>query len=448
MTPPTLPFVTAPVVVVDTAGWRPVLGGIVLLLALAVVAWSVPGGPVHRWRLRRRMLALLDPDLPADERERARAVVRAAVPRRRREPDGAVLPRGLDPTELRVVLEVPATPDGCPGFRLSAPWDSRTPPAPGGSTRQPVTVLLGGGRALLVVVLGRVGQVDAGHVLVGAADRPHLQRASARAGLDFRGDVTQVPGPGGPAWRHTFAVGSALVTDTHLERDGWAFVVGVTHPDGDTSVAGLCDAVLTSWSWDDDPATGAAPADAGRPGPGPDAPAEATACGVVLGDERGDVARCLVPAAPVAADVPCADGATVWAYVRLTSTGHLAVTSAPWDGVPGAARGDLEQPRRTAWGLPVAPAGPVSERRTGAGTVLVRTFHVNGLLRTDVRLDRAGRRWTWSLTRRPDERHLLAVLDDVLRTWQWAPFPPDLPPASEAPADEPAVDDPPAAAAG
>ncbi|MCC2312696.1 hypothetical protein [Cellulomonas xiejunii] len=423
-------------------GMRPVLAVVVMLAAVGILLVAVPVGPLHRWLLRRRMLATMDPALSPDERERARAVVRAAVPLRGRSSRDERLPAGHDPAQLRVTLTVPPGPDGCPGFRIAAPWHSRPALEADGGSRQVTTVLLRGGRALLVVVLGRVGQVEEGCVLAPAADRPHVQRAQARAGTAFPGEVVEVLTPAGPVSRHAFVAGRTMVTDTHVDRDGWAFVVGVVRGEGDTSLDGLTDAVLATWRWTPDagepagtpaeprasearevPDVPEAPVVPEAPEPEPASVDDAVpGLGLVLADDGGPVARCLVPTDPVATDVPCPDGTRTWVYLRLSPTAHLVVTSTPWDGTAGLALRDLEQPRRTAWGPSVTPAGPVTERRTGAGDVLVRTFRVDGVLRTQVRLDREGRSWTWSLTRVPDERHVLAALDDVLRTWQWAPF--------------------------
>lgn len=389
---------------------------VMLVVALLVLAWSIPDGPLARLRLRRRMVAQLDPDLPPQERALAVAQVREMIPLRgqpalaRAAPP---FPRGADPAELRFDVEEPPTPEGCPGLRVRVPWHSQSvPPAAPGASRQPVTVLLGEGRALLVVVLGRVGQVDAGGVMVAARDRPAVTRALGEAWRPI-GDVEHADTAAGPAWRHAYAFGGKLVTDTHVDRDGWAFAVGVVRSEGDGAVDGLVDAVLATWQW----LPAAAPA--ASTGPLPDAAADV----LTVREPTGRAAAwCRAPAAPaevVAHGVPCPDGAWTAVHLRLSTTACLVVTSAPADPLRDA-RTALEQPDRRAWSPRVTPTAAVRERPAPAGTFLTRTVTVGGLARTEARLDRGGRAWRWLLTYGPGETGALAVLDDVLRTWRWA----------------------------
>ncbi|WP_163276246.1 hypothetical protein [Cellulomonas iranensis] len=407
---------------------REALPVVLLVLGAVYVLAYLPAGPLFRWRLRRRMVRMLDPGLPPLERERAVEAVRRAIPLRGRVAGADVerLPARADPTELRVRATVPPTPDGCPGFRVWLPWHS-SPPADAGSdgSRQVVTVHLGSGRTLLVVVLGRVGRVDTGTVLAAAADRPALGRA---LGVHTHpvGEVLRAATAAGAAWRHTFGAGSTVVTDTHVDRDGWAFVVGLVRRDGDHVVDGLDDAVLATWEWipADAPAGDPAAADASAAGPSRPGPAAAGAVPaapveVVLADETGSTAaRCRVPCAPAASGVPGSPGTWTAAYVRLSPTASLVVAVHPADpGVPP--RDALAVPEVVAWGPGVTPTGDVRERAVAAGTVATRTWHVAGLARTEARLDRRGRTWRWLLTYAPDETAALGVLEDALRTWRW-----------------------------
>ncbi|MBO9556909.1 hypothetical protein [Cellulomonas sp.] len=390
---------------------------VLLLVALvALVVWELPWGPVARWRMRRRMIALLDPDLPPDERARAVSRAREMVPLIGLPAAAALapppLPAGADPTALRFEVVHPASSAGAPGFRVRVPWHSVPARAADAHGRcQPATVLLGAHRALLVVVLGRVGAVEQGGVLAGARDRPAQARAlgERRAAV---GDVVHAMTAAGPAWRHTFAVGTRHVTDTHVDRDGWAFAVGVLRTADDTSVDGLADAVLASWRW---------LTPEGAP-PAPRGPAAAAPGRLAIRTpDLALAASCRAPAAPaelVAADVPCPDDAWTAAYLRLSPTSSLVVTVS--DADPGRdARTTLEQPERTAWGPRVTPAGPVRERATPAGVVATRTLQVAGLARTEARLDRRGRTWRWLLTYAPDETAALGVLEEALQTWRW-----------------------------
>lgn len=398
---------------------------LLVLVLLCSVLWSVPVGPLARWRLRRRMIATLDPDLPDDVRQRAVADLRAAVPLRGRPARAPSpvppLPRGADPAELRYRLTIPPAPDGCPGVALTLPWLSTgVLPDEGAATRQVATVTLGRGRAVLLVVLGRVGQVADDVVVAAARDRPAATRAVGSTGRPV-GDVLAAGTAAGPAWRHTIEMGASVLTDTHVDHDGWAFVLGLLRRDGDASVDGLDDAVLATWEWIA-PDRPDAPRDVEQPtGPAP-APSPASSDRLRLHDAEGaTLASCRRPAAPaelVARDVPCPDGSLTCVHLRLTSTASLVVTTGARDPARDA-RAALEQPVRHAWGPRVTPTGPVRERVTPAGTVLSRTFQVAGLVRTEVRLDRDGRAWRWLLTYAPGETAVLAVLEDVLQSWRW-----------------------------
>ena len=392
---------------------------LLIVLALAVV-WTLVStiGPVARWRLRRRMIGMLDPRLPPAERAAAVRRIREQVPVARSPQGFAPLPPGADPTVPTVPVRVAPLGDGRPGeaFLAPGPGDPRAGVLGDDGNRTDAVVGLGSGRALLVVCLGRVGRVVRGELLPAAPDRPVQARAVGDRLSRAVGEVEHAVTAAGPAWRTSAVVGTRRVTDTHLDRDGWAFVVGVLRADGDDGLDPLVDAVLATWQWlPDDPDAPPHP-----PAPAlPDDPC-AAAVPVVVQDPGGQgVATCRLPAPPTAAGVPSADGTWTHLYVRLTRGASLVVTSAPQE--PGRdARTALGTPAVHDYGPVVQPTGPVAARTTPAGPVLVRTFTVGeNLLRTEVRTDRDGRTWAWTLTRTTRDDGVAPALDGLLGSWRW-----------------------------
>jgi len=377
-------------------------------------------GPFGRWRLRRRMIRRLDPRLSPQDRAAAVRHVHEIVPVARAPRGFAALPRGADPTVPTVPIRVAPLGDGRPGeaFLAPGPNDPRAGRLGEGGNRTDVVVGLGAGRALIVACNGRVGAVTRGEAMLAAPDRPVLARATGGEGTRHVDDVEHAETAAGPAWRTTFVIGSSRVTDTHVDHDGWAFVIGVMRRDGDTDLdaGGLVDAVLASWQWlPDDPAAAARPA----PPELPDDPCAATLPVVVVGPGGAAVASCLLAAAPTAADVPAGDGTWTHLYVRLTRGAALVVTSAPLTGGRDA-RTALESPHVHPYGPSVRPVGPVTARATPAGEVLVRTFAVgDGVLRTEARADREGRTWAWTLTRTAHDPGPVPALDGLLASWTW-----------------------------
>ncbi|MBO0923019.1 hypothetical protein J1G44_00790 [Cellulomonas sp. zg-ZUI199] len=377
-------------------------------------------GPLGRWRLRRRMIRRLDPHLSPQDRAVAVRHVREIVPVARAPRGFAPLPQGADPAVPTVPVRVAPLGDGRPGeaFLAPGPNDPRAGRLGEGGNRTDVVVGLGPGRALLVACNGRVGAVTRGEVMPAAPDRPVMCRALGGDGTRHVGDVVHAVTAAGPAWRTTFVVGSRRVTDTHVDHDGWAFAIGVMRGDADTELDAdrLVDAVLATWRWlPDDPAAPARPA----PPDIPDDPCVATVPVAIGGPGGVDVASCLLPAAPTAVDVPGSDDTWTHLYVRLTRGAALVVTSAPSaDGRD--ARTALETPYVHPYGPSVRAVGPVTARATPAGDVLVRTFAVgDGVLRTEARADRAGRTWTWALTRTAHDSGPVPALDGLLASWRW-----------------------------
>ncbi|MCC2335919.1 hypothetical protein [Cellulomonas wangsupingiae] len=377
-------------------------------------------GPLGRWRLRRRMIRRLDPRLSPQDRAAAVRHVHEIVPVARAPRGFAALPRGADPAVPTVPIRVAPLGDGRPGeaFLAPGPNDPRAGALGEDGSRTDVVVGLGPGRALLVACNGRVGAVTRGELMPAAPDRPVVVRAIGGDRTRHVGEVEHAQTAAGPAWRATFVVGNGRITDTHVDHDGWAFAIGVMRRDGETDldVDRLVDAVLASWQWlPDDPAAAPCPAAPDLP----DDPCDATLPVAVGGPEGSTVATCLLPAAPTAVDVPAVDGTWTHLYVRLTRAAALVVTSAPLAGGRDA-RTALESPHVHPYGPSVLPVGPVTARTTPAGEVLARTFAVgDGVRRTELRLDRDGRTWAWSLTRTTPEPAPLHALDALLASWRW-----------------------------
>jgi hypothetical protein len=118
---------------------------------------------------------------------------------------------------------------------------------------------------LLVVCLGRVGARTDDHEVEPAEQRAHAARAAYRAPQAAIGPVDRVDSAAGVGWRTTCTFGGAsTLTDTHVDHDGWAFVVGVLSYSWHARAVEAADGVLGTWQWI--PA-GWSPAD-GAPGAG------------------------------------------------------------------------------------------------------------------------------------------------------------------------------------
>ncbi|WP_309135647.1 hypothetical protein [Cellulomonas sp.] len=392
---------------------------LVLLVTVVVAALVLLLVPSLRDRLMGEWLVHhLARRYPRERRAQFRRDLRAAA----RGGPFVPLPPGTDPSVPTTRVEVPPLGDGRPGERFLAPGpaDQRGGTLSEDGSRQDAVVPLGPGRALLVVCLGRVGRASAAGPLEVASDRPGMHRALASPDVRHLADVERVAGPdGAPAWRATYAVGNAVVTDTHVDRDGWAFVVGVLRRAGQSDLDGLADAVLRTWQW--------LPDEPGRPTThaAVDLPADPAATPGVLtvhGHDGRPVARCRCAAPPTAWDVPAPDGTWTAAYVRLTPTASLTVTSAPGALDGGrAARAHLDSPPVLPFGPDVVPLRESLPVRTAAGPAWARAFRVgSGRVRGEVRLDRGDQTWAWLLTHAPgEEAQVRPALDAVLASWEW-----------------------------
>ena len=155
-----------------------------------------------------------------------------------------------DPYARTHHVVVDALGDGRPGESFWAPGPST---AMGGlgpdGSRTDATVPLSAGVTMLVVCLGRVGTRTGDFEVLPAAERVHFARSRYTAQVAL-GPVDQVPSAAGTGWRTTcqWPTGRAL-TDTHLDVDGWAFIIGVISTSWHARAVDALDAILTTWRW-------------------------------------------------------------------------------------------------------------------------------------------------------------------------------------------------------
>ena len=161
----------------------------------------------------------------------------------------AVIPADAYARTHRVV--VPPLGDGRPGESFWGPGQNMATGelGPDGS-RQDVRVVLAERTNLLVVCLGRVGQRIGDFELRPAVERAQTAREHYVAPQAAIGPVDRVDSALGVGWRTTCTFGGAsTLTDTHVDRDGWAFVVGVLSYSWHARAVEAHDAILATWQW-------------------------------------------------------------------------------------------------------------------------------------------------------------------------------------------------------
>lgn len=223
-----------------------VLSNSLMIAGVLVLIWAAR-------RLAERQLYLRQAYTmyPGSRREIRRQVRHAfgpALERRRRYP--------VDPAGLRERLAVPPEVDGRPGFEVAVPGPQCRlgPPDPFGI--RTATVRLRGGALVLVMSLGAVGSIQHGEPILDAARRAEAVRGQAPPGWTCLGPVERVETGAGTGWRLTALVGGGrqMFADTHVDRGGWAYVIGVVAPPAQhAEVARLADAMLATWRWIDVP---------------------------------------------------------------------------------------------------------------------------------------------------------------------------------------------------
>lgn len=156
-----------------------------------------------------------------------------------------------DPTDRSVRTVVLPHGDGRPGEAFWGPAPARlgTEFATDG-TRQDAVLELDHGVHMLVVCLGRIGSLKGDGVVLDAPARAERARRTIEAPVVSSGPVDQVPMRAGRGWRTTFAFpGGTMLTDTHVDHEGWAFAIGVLSRSGHGRAVELLDAILETWQW-------------------------------------------------------------------------------------------------------------------------------------------------------------------------------------------------------
>lgn len=172
---------------------------------------------------------------------------------------GAEGSRADDGDGLWSLTTVAPEPDGRPGFEVAVPGQPRWPGIfrPDG-TRADVTVQVERDATIVVKSLGRVGRSTDDGPILDAEHRPDAVRSQSPPSWTYLGEPARVETGAGTGWRTTLVVGAlVMVADTHIDRDGWAWVVGVSAPPWlHADVALVADAMLGSWHWIDPPTGG------------------------------------------------------------------------------------------------------------------------------------------------------------------------------------------------
>ncbi|MDC7120364.1 hypothetical protein OMK64_02315 [Cellulomonas fimi] len=213
-----------------------VIAGVGVVLHVARVLW---------WR--ERTLRRLVRDFPEQADDLRRAFRSAPL-------FGPSTPAPADPYARTHDVTVAPLGDGRPGWSLRAPG-----PAAGGGdigpdgSRQDARVVLADGVHLLVVCLGRVGSRWREHEVLPAPARAERFATQPPDGWRALGPVDRVDSPLGAGWRVTASAGGpSVLTDTHVDRDGWAFVVGVLSSSWHARAVEAADRILATWVWHDD----------------------------------------------------------------------------------------------------------------------------------------------------------------------------------------------------
>ncbi len=212
------------------------------IVAAAVLAQLWISWLIHRERLIRRTAQALPPDQRSGLGSVARKVGLFTSTRTR-------APK--DPYDLRTAVVIQPLGDGRPGEGFLAPGPAKPPGELGDlDGRMDARVALAEGMWMLVYCSGRVGARLDDVVVLPADQRVHAAREARQEGISLLGPVDPVHSRAGEGWRTTmtFASGKAL-TDTHLDHDGWAFIIGVLSSSHHARAVEVLDAVLATWRW-------------------------------------------------------------------------------------------------------------------------------------------------------------------------------------------------------
>lgn len=146
---------------------------------------------------------------------------------------------------LPYLVEVPGTADGCPAAAFRSSVEPTVGPSEGYVALTPPGA---DGMAVIATCLGAVTELGTPEELVaelwsGAADEESAEAAWERL------SVERVTSPFGAALALTSRLGTRVLTDHYVERDGWVYAVGYLRVEGTDADRPLVDAILASWLW-------------------------------------------------------------------------------------------------------------------------------------------------------------------------------------------------------
>lgn len=206
--------------------------------ALLLTTW------ITRLLWREHLLRTVARQFPQEARDILAAGRRVPLMRR--------IPAPKDPYARTHRVVVAPLGDGRPGEAFWGPGPAEGEAMIGrDGSRTDALVRLTDGVNLLVVCLGRVGSTFEGHTVLPAAQRvvkarshytpPHQQAL---------GPVDTLETAAGTGWRTTctWSTGRAL-TDTHVDHDGWAFIIGVLSTSWHARAVDVYDSILSTWRW-------------------------------------------------------------------------------------------------------------------------------------------------------------------------------------------------------
>lgn len=226
---------------VVTVLWALVQLGVVA--AVALVAYWIG---FLLWR--RRVVARLVREHPERAEELRREVRQIPVLRAPGPPK--------DPLARTHHVVVPPRGDGRPGESFWAPGPAQLSgigPNPDGS-RQDLFLTLAPGVDMIVRCMGRLGAQWDDAVVLPARERvgASIDGLAPSGVVAAPGPADRVVTPAGEWWRVTLSYRTGhMVTDSHVDHDGWGFVVGVVSRRGGNHprAVEILDHVLATWRW-------------------------------------------------------------------------------------------------------------------------------------------------------------------------------------------------------
>lgn len=147
---------------------------------------------------------------------------------------------------LPYLVEVPGTAAGCPGAAFRSPADPVGTPTDGNAG-----VMLPGadGAALIAACIGDVDDVGTPEQVVADLWSGKAAEESPEAAEWERLSVERSTSSYGDALALTSRLGTQVLTDHYVERDGWLYAVGYLRHEGSDVDRLVVDAILASWEW-------------------------------------------------------------------------------------------------------------------------------------------------------------------------------------------------------